>query len=111
MDGHELASPTSSSAAATDSERRGPAGHDLGPERSTELERLVEMALGAGDDRVRRRVSASAIASSDHATIGRPPTSTNALGPPAPRRSPEPAAAMTAVACAAPVIAAGRGLA
>src|ERR1700761_247578 len=36
-------------------------------------------------------------ASSDQETIGRPPSGTKAFGPPAPRRSPEPAAAMTAV--------------
>src|SRR5689334_7913440 len=36
-------------------------------------------------------------ASSDQAIIGRPASGTKAFGPPAPRRSPEPAAAMTAV--------------
>src|ERR1700761_4739957 len=38
-------------------------------------------------------------ASSDQETIGRPPSGTKAFGPPAPSRSPEPAAAMTAVTC------------
>ena len=45
-------------------------------------------------------VSAASNASSDHATIGRPASSTSAFGVPAPRRSPEPAAARSAVASA-----------
>ena len=42
-------------------------------------------------------VAAALSASSDHASIGRPPSSTSALGPPAPSLCPEPAAASTAV--------------
>src|SRR5690606_33597170 len=42
--------------------------------------------------------SARRSASSDQAISGRPPTGTSAFGPPAPRRVPEPAAAITAVA-------------
>src|SRR4051794_11596159 len=47
--------------------------------------------------------SARARASTDQATSGLPPTSTSAFGPPAPRRSPEPAAATIAVAICAPL--------
>ena len=76
----------------------------------------------AGDDRRGRSPSASSLrrapgrarrrrsraptsharkASSDHSTIGLPASGTKAFGPPAPSRSPEPAAAMTAVTAAA----------
>src|SRR5687768_13559561 len=44
--------------------------------------------------------SAARIASSDHSIIGRPASSTKAFGPPAPSLSPEPAAAITALAAA-----------
>ena len=52
--------------------------------------------------RARRRRSSAPTsharkASIDHSTIGLPATGTKAFGPPAPSRSPEPAAAMTAV--------------
>src|SRR4051795_3423987 len=50
---------------------------------------------------IERTLSQARKASIDHSTIGRPATGTNAFGPPAPRRSPEPAAAMTAVTAGA----------
>src|SRR4051795_299803 len=46
---------------------------------------------------IERTLSQARKASIDHSIIGRPATCTKAFGPPAPSRSPEPAAAMTAV--------------
>ena len=53
--------------------------------------------------RPRSTLGARANAASDQATSGRPATSTSAFGPPAPSLSPEPAAAISAAACCAPL--------
>src|SRR4051794_6359138 len=55
------------------------------------------MCPGGAATTIECTLSQARKASIDHSIIGRPPRSTNAFGPPAPRRSPEPAAAMTAV--------------
>src|SRR5687767_1453670 len=54
-------------------------------------------------------LAAARIAASDHATSGRPPSSTSDFGPPAPSLSPEPAAAITAAACADAGVSGGCG--
>src|SRR5262245_16643442 len=86
-----MSSPQSSTAFATDSERCAPPATARTPRSAT-----APSSPGGAATTISVTVAASLNASSDQSSRGRPASSTKAFGPPAPSRSPEPAAAITA---------------
>src|SRR5688500_7892365 len=90
---------TASNASATDCERVSPPATTAAPPASR-----PPASSGGAAMTTAPMVLAAANASSDHWSIGRPPSGTSAFGPPAPSLSPEPAAAIRAVARAARLI-------